>query len=584
MPIIQPPKPRHKFEDLGDTLRFTIPNPKSGPGIVFLLIWLLPWVLLLIGYIAHLISPATVKFEDPPSGWWGALCLIPYFGFWVGIPLYGLLWQLTGKEIVEFTPRSIRMRWPVVGLGWSKEYPRQEALNVQLKPTVDARQIRLHALFSLGRNYPALAFQYNKKSVYFGNFLEEAELKQILGVIRQRFPVYGRTSDSTLDTLPPSENKTRVSIEEAKDSLKITIRTKRRWLKIMGSGLYSIMLVGMSVFVFRAFIFPYLSQRSLIEQVNPISLILVAWLVASVSLLINALWEGVGMEIIYINAQTVSIQHSLLGFTLWSQEFLAKNVDDLRVGGPSHENDFFYTWFGAFRTLSGPLAFDYGTKTIRFGNYLDENEANRIVAAILHRFPEFQQVCPKNDLSLPHRFQPRSSIDISETGINIAIPVVKNFFIIAFACVWLIVSIALLIISTSLLFTLLSRPIELPPKPAIMILPAIVFSILFIISIFWGGMAAWMTLWALIGKETIEINSHFMVVSSQISIISRSKKYVADYIKEIRASPFPPIRSKHPGAIAFDYGARTFQFGIEIDEAEARQIVAAIQERFPQYR
>jgi hypothetical protein len=43
-------------------------------------------------------------------------------------------------------------------------------------------------------------------------------------------------------------------------------------------------------------------------------------------------------------------------------------------------------------------------------------------------------------------------------------------------------------------------------------------------------------------------------------------------------------RRDHIGAVAFDYGAATFRFGAGIDEAEAKQIVAEIQQKFPQYR
>ena len=37
---------------------------------------------------------------------------------------------------------------------------------------------------------------------------------------------------------------------------------------------------------------------------------------------------------------------------------------------------------------SGPLAFDYGAKTIRFGSGVDEAEARVILASIRTRFPE----------------------------------------------------------------------------------------------------------------------------------------------------------------------------------------------------
>ena len=38
------------------------------------------------------------------------------------------------------------------------------------------------------------------------------------------------------------------------------------------------------------------------------------------------------------------------------------------------------------------------------------------------------------------------------------------------------------------------------------------------------------------------------------------------------------------GIIAFDYGAKKFNFGTGIDEAEAKKILSEIQQRYSQYR
>ncbi len=34
------------------------------------------------------------------------------------------------------------------------------------------------------------------------------------------------------------------------------------------------------------------------------------------------------------------------------------------------------------------------------------------------------------------------------------------------------------------------------------------------------------------------------------------------------------------GTIAFDYGAKTYRFGAQLEEAEAKQIIQAVRERF----
>ncbi len=49
-------------------------------------------------------------------------------------------------------------------------------------------------------------------------------------------------------------------------------------------------------------------------------------------------------------------------------------------------------------------------------------------------------------------------------------------------------------------------------------------------------------------------------------------------------SSYYPWLGNSVGTLAFDYGAKTFRFGAGIDEAEAKQIVAEIQNKFPQYR
>jgi hypothetical protein len=43
------------------------------------------------------------------------------------------------------------------------------------------------------------------------------------------------------------------------------------------------------------------------------------------------------------------------------------------------------------------------------------------------------------------------------------------------------------------------------------------------------------------------------------------------------------LEERGKGVIVFDYGASTVRFGLWLDPAEARQIVALLKERFGQY-
>jgi len=131
--------------------------------------------------------------------------------------------------------------------------------------------------------------------------------------------------------------------------------------------------------------------------------------------------------------------------------------------------------------------------------------------------------------------------------------------------------------------------------------PPILFFIIFVI--FWIVFLCLMIyqlLWQIVGKEDIEITAQSIKISRVVPVLHSQKEYLASYIKELRVSSSnlnlnPPMMSwtysyYYPwhhnaiGSLAFDYGAKTFRFGMSIDEAEAKQILAEIQQKFPQYR
>ena len=101
--------------------------------------------------------------------------------------------------------------------------------------------------------------------------------------------------------------------------------------------------------------------------------------------------------------------------------------------------------------------------------------------------------------------------------------------------------------------------------------------------------------WDIAGKEIVQATGSSLVVSRQLFGYGRPHEYLAEHVRNLRVSDDSGETSwidwwnrsifgkLDEGAIAFDYGAKTFQFGLELDEAEAEQIVAAILRRFPQY-
>lgn len=108
--------------------------------------------------------------------------------------------------------------------------------------------------------------------------------------------------------------------------------------------------------------------------------------------------------------------------------------------------------------------------------------------------------------------------------------------------------------------------------------------------------------WALWGAETVTISDQSLQMGI-LSLLPRfSTKFLTSSLSNLRVSSnlsFRRIwssimedlalsslgsRAWDAGTIAFDYGAKTYRFGKNLTDAEARQIVALIHERFPQYR
>jgi type VI protein secretion system component VasK len=184
---------------------------------------------------------------------------------------------------------------------------------------------------------------------------------------------------------------------------------------------------------------------------------------------------------------------------------------------------------------------------------------------------------------------PKHQIEDLGEKLIISIPSSKYWFITAFLGFWLIFWLAgeLLILGALIL-----DGTEAPP-----------IAILLIWLVIWtatGGLMVSQFAWQVSGKEVVEVRTQSIKISQVCLGIHPSKEYLASHIKDLRVSS-SNMNLNHPmlqwtyfynlpwyhnmaGSLAFDYGSRTFRFGMSIDEAEAKQIIAEIQQKFPQYR
>lgn len=97
--------------------------------------------------------------------------------------------------------------------------------------------------------------------------------------------------------------------------------------------------------------------------------------------------------------------------------------------------------------------------------------------------------------------------------------------------------------------------------------------------------------WQLFGKEEIQITDQLIKINHVLFGFKRSKEYPENQINDLRVSPFDkddPRNGSNLGSIYFNYDARTTftytTFAGSVDDAEAKQIIAEIQQKFPQYK
>jgi hypothetical protein len=114
---------------------------------------------------------------------------------------------------------------------------------------------------------------------------------------------------------------------------------------------------------------------------------LCGWTVGGAFVLLSVLWMLAGRERAIFTGDAVTLRREVFGVGL-STMYQPSAVRDLRVIDIALP---FALSFGrdTFGLSSGPIAFDYGAKTIRFAAGVDSAEAKQLVAKVLAAKPGF---------------------------------------------------------------------------------------------------------------------------------------------------------------------------------------------------
>jgi hypothetical protein len=171
----------------------------------------------------------------------------------------------------------------------------------------------------------------------------------------------------------------------------------------------------------------------------------------------------------------------------------------------------------------------------------------------------------------------RAIIENAGTGLRTTIRAASDFSGTAFLGLWLI---GWVFGEFAVLFHMILKPPE-GPQPAFTVIFLIVWLALWTLG---GAWALTNFLWAVAGKEIIELNSMALKHRKQIPIFSRSREYAVASIANLRSAPLipPSTYEQHnmatsmsfkDGVIAFDYGRATHRLGLDLDEADAKYVI-----------
>jgi hypothetical protein len=174
----------------------------------------------------------------------------------------------------------------------------------------------------------------------------------------------------------------RSTMEEVSGVVRVRIPARRRWFLAVFLAVWLCGWLAGEIVALRGLFGPSHSAR---PPPTPFLLFWTsAWTVGGALAVYTWIWNAFGREVVELDGRALIIRREPIGLPLPKQYDLLQ-VRNLRVV-PFDGSLWSRDSSGGMR--GGPLAFDYGARTIRFGAGIDEAEARMILDSIRTRFPE----------------------------------------------------------------------------------------------------------------------------------------------------------------------------------------------------
>lgn len=374
------------------------------------------------------------------------------------------------------------------------------------------------------------------------------------------------------------EAGTRIRIEEQGERLRITIRQRVAWTRVIAAaGLAAFLYYGVSRFyvpIVRGFRWPPPRETALGTIAFLLFTLFLIWLVGG---FVRAILRGLlGREAVTVDGQALTLAEGVT-VARGGQRYDLRKVRSLRTAEVNAAAPR-WAWRLVGEVRSPTVLFDYDDHTVTFGSTLFPEEAQRIVAAILPRLTSGSPPAPPaaatgGESAPAEEAELRAIVRDEADALSIAIPVVRDREAFTFMTIWVC---SWLLIMGGLLFTVFSRGYRGPADAARAALALGLWSAAGV-----GAIYSW--LWLLSGREAVRVSHGRLTLRANAGLLPRVGRFAVPDVRGVGLSE--TYRRKRrgrllgAGTIVVEVRGKTYVLGASLGDAEAKRLVKLLRTR-----
>jgi len=184
--------------------------------------------------------------------------------------------------------------------------------------------------------------------------------------------------------------------EIVNDEIVVTIPVKKRWFEIVWFIWCLVITTPLLYFFGKIVVILLLISAGLYGNASSVDfgdttyspgaigalLIPVAiFLLTELLIIYSLVWRFAGKEIVSANKDLLVVTRNLFGWKSY-KAYKTNEISALRISRPTDRWTEMFSGFRRILGLAGTVAFDYGSKTFRFGDGIDEAEGRQIIKKI----------------------------------------------------------------------------------------------------------------------------------------------------------------------------------------------------------